>query len=116
MTITSAYTENRTVSLLGSAVQGQLRTPNPDDPMLVEYATGAQLAGRDPEERRKNPANIRRVMVISLKGDQAVVQECFVDDGLVVRRDTARGSRLIGKPWLLLSRSTMRSGRHRPES
>lgn len=30
---------------------------------------------------RAKPANERRVTVISIKGDQAVVQECFVDDG-----------------------------------
>ena len=36
--------------------------------------------------QRKDPANFRRVKVASLNGDSATVQECFVDDGLVVRR------------------------------
>ncbi|MCB1283395.1 MAG: hypothetical protein R2689_05730 [Microthrixaceae bacterium] len=74
-------------------------TPNPDDPALREYATGAQLDAVIAEtqsnldnglalQRRDDPANIRRVTVVSIEGDRAVVQECFVDDGLVVRRDT----------------------------
>lgn len=74
-------------------------TPNPDDPALREYATGAQLDAVVAEtqsnldnglalRRRDDPANIRRVTVVSIEGDHAVVQECFVDDGLVVRRDT----------------------------
>ncbi len=74
-------------------------TPNPDDPALREYATGAQLDAVIAEtqsnldnglalQRRDDPASIRRVTVVSIEGDRAVVQECFVDDGLVVRRDT----------------------------
>ena len=74
-------------------------TPNPDDPALREYATGAQLDAVIAEtqsnldnglalKRRGEPANIRRVTVASIEDGHAVVQECFVDDGLVVRRDT----------------------------
>lgn len=74
-------------------------TPNPKDPALAEFATGPQLAVVVAETQknldaglafksRAKPANKRRVTVISIKGDQAVVQECFVDDGLVIRRDT----------------------------
>ena len=74
-------------------------TPNPKDPALAEFATGPQLAVVVAETQknldaglafkpRAKPANERRVTVISIKGDQAVVQECFVDDGLVIRRDT----------------------------
>lgn len=74
-------------------------TPDPQDPALAEYATGAQLVAVIAETKknldaglafrpRMDPANIRRVSVISLDGNRAVVQECFVDDGLVVRRDT----------------------------
>lgn len=74
-------------------------TPNPDDPALREYATGEQLnavvaetksnleaglAFRQPAE----PHDIQRVKVIKIDGDRAVVQECVVADGLVVRRDT----------------------------
>ena len=74
-------------------------TPNPKDPALAEFATGPQLAVVVAETQknleagvafkpRAKPANKRRVTVISIKGDRAVVQECFVDDGLVIRRDT----------------------------
>jgi len=73
-------------------------TPNPQDPALAEYAVDPQLAAVRAEtqknfydglafRQRKDPANFRRVKVVSLEGDKAVVQECFVDDGLVVRRD-----------------------------
>lgn len=90
---------NRYVGYWDARFRANSGTPNPDDPALAEYATGAQLDAVIAETRknlddgrafqpRKNPANIRRVKVISLTGDQAVVQECFVDDGLVVRRDT----------------------------
>ncbi len=74
-------------------------TPNPADPALRRYATGAQLeavvaetqenldAGRA-FQARPSPANYRRVTVVSVNGDSAVVQECFVDDGLVIDRAT----------------------------
>lgn len=74
-------------------------TPDPADPALRRYATGAQLeavvaetqenldAGRA-FQARPNPANYRRVTVVSVNGDSAVVQECFVDDGLVIDRAT----------------------------
>lgn len=76
-------------------------TPDPDDPALAEYATGAQLDAVRAETRqnleagvafrsRDDPADFRRVRVISVDGGQAVVQECFVDDGLVVQRDTGQ--------------------------
>lgn len=72
-------------------------TPNPQDPALAEYAVDPQLAAVRAEtqknlddgvafRQRKDPANFRRVDVVSVAGDKAVVQECFVDDGLVVRR------------------------------
>lgn len=68
-------------------------TPNPQDSVPAEYTTGAQLIARPPRSRRTSPMaspscparNIRRVEVGSIEGDKAVVQECFVDDGLVVR-------------------------------
>jgi hypothetical protein len=37
-----------------------------------------------------NPVNFRRVTVVSVDGDSAVVQECFVDDGQVIERSTGR--------------------------
>jgi hypothetical protein len=74
-------------------------TPNPHDPALTEFATGAQLDGVIAETQanldagrafkdRPDPRNFRRVTVVSVSGDEAVVQECFVDDGLVIQRDT----------------------------
>ena len=74
-------------------------TPDPNDPALREFATGRQLETVIAETRanldeglafraRPNPADFRKVTVVEVDGDRAVVQECFVDDGLVVRRDT----------------------------
>lgn len=74
-------------------------TPDPNDPALREFATGRQLETVIAETQanldqglafraRPNPADFRKVTVVEVDGDRAVVQECFVDDGLVVRRDT----------------------------
>ncbi len=74
-------------------------TPNPDDPALRDFATGAQLDAVIAETRRNldnglafrpaaNPSDIQRVDVIELEGDHAVVQECVVTDGVIYRRDT----------------------------
>jgi hypothetical protein len=74
-------------------------TPNPNDPALAEYATGDQLTAVVAETQenlnegrafraRPDPADFRQVTVVSVEGDQAVVQECFVDDGLVIERAT----------------------------
>lgn len=70
--------------------------PNPDDAALREYATGAQLdhviaetqenLDAGVEFRRANePADFREVSVVSIDGDRALVQECVVNDNLVVR-------------------------------
>jgi len=74
-------------------------TPNPNDPALREYATGEQLDAVVAETQRNldeglafrrapSPANVQRVKVVSADGDHAVVQECVVSDGVIVRRDT----------------------------
>jgi len=74
-------------------------TPNPNDPALREYATGAQFDAVVAETQRNldeglafrraaSPANVQRVDVIKVDGDHAVVQECVVSDGVIVRRDT----------------------------
>jgi hypothetical protein len=71
--------------------------PDPAHPGLAEFATGAQLEAVVSEtqsnlegglayRQREDPAAIQRVEVVSIEGDAAVVQECFVDDGLVVRQ------------------------------
>lgn len=73
-------------------------TPNPDDPALREYATGAQLDAVISETRSNlddglalreadKPADLQRVRVVEVEGNRAVVQECVVDDAVVVRRD-----------------------------
>lgn len=74
-------------------------TPNPDDPALRDYATGAQLDAVIAETRANldqglafrpaaNPSDIQRVSVVEVEGDHAVVQECVVSDGVIIRRDT----------------------------
>ena len=74
-------------------------TPNPDDPALREFATGRQLEAVITETRgnlengfslrhRDDRNGFQQVTVLSVEGDNAVVQECFVDDDLIVRRDT----------------------------
>lgn len=74
-------------------------TPNPDDPALRDYATGAQLDAVVAEtqanldqglafRRAANPAGIQRVTVLEVNGDRAVVQECVVSDGVIIRRDS----------------------------
>jgi hypothetical protein len=72
-------------------------TPNPTDPALAEYATGAQLDAVIAETQANldqglalrpaaKPHSFRRVNVVSVDGDLAVVQECYVADGIVYRR------------------------------
>ena len=74
-------------------------TPNPDDPALREFATGAQLESVLAEtqanldqglafRRAAHPADIQRVSVVEVHGDEAVVQECVVSDGVIIRRDS----------------------------
>jgi hypothetical protein len=73
--------------------------PNPDDPGLREYATGAQLDHVIAEtqanlnagvelRRPDDPADFQEISVLSVDGDRAVVQECVVNDGLVVETGT----------------------------
>lgn len=73
--------------------------PNPDDPALREFATGEQLETVVNEtrdnlaqglafRRAASPSDIQRVTVIEIDGDHAVVQECVVADGVIVRRST----------------------------
>lgn len=74
-------------------------TPDPDDPALERYATGAQLEAVIAETRANleqgtafeaapQPVDFRRVRVVEVEGDRAEVQECFVDDGRLVERGT----------------------------
>lgn len=90
---------NRYIGFWEARFAANSGTPNPSHPGLADYATGAELTTVIAEtqrnldeglalQRRPDPKNIRWVRVVSIDGDRAVVQECFVDDGLVVRRDT----------------------------
>lgn len=74
-------------------------TPNPDDPRLRDFATGDQLDAVVAEtqtnldsglafRRSANPADIQRVTVVEVSGRRAIVQECVVSDGVIVRRDS----------------------------
>ena len=75
--------------------------PNPQDPALARYATGRQLEAVIAETQENldagralqpspDPVNFRRLTVVSVDGDSAVVQECFVDDGQVIELATGR--------------------------
>lgn len=112
---TEATTTSTSTTAVGTSVEDEIvaryigywnarfaansNTPNPDDPALREYATGAQLdvvmreTQRNLDEglafrRATSPANVQRVTVVELEGDHAVVQECVVTDGVIFRRDT----------------------------
>lgn len=74
-------------------------TPNPQDPALAQFATGSQLEAVIKETQENldqgrayqaspTPNNFRRVAVVSVDGDRAEVQECFVDDGQLIDRTT----------------------------
>lgn len=74
-------------------------TPNPQDPALAQFATGNQLEAVIKETQENldqgraflaapNPATFRQVTVVSVDGDRAEVQECFVDDGQLIERAT----------------------------
>lgn len=76
-------------------------TPNPADPALADFATGEQLAAVIAETQvnlergvsyreADDPVGFQRVQVLSVEGDHAVVQECFVDDGLVVSTESGQ--------------------------
>ena len=74
-------------------------TPDPEAPALRDFATGAQLDAVIAETRTNleqglalrpadDPADFQQVEVIEVDGDRAVVQECVVDDQVVIRRDS----------------------------
>lgn len=73
--------------------------PDPDDPALAEFATGAQLENVVAETRQRledglalraaEPTRTSHdVTVVSQTDDQAELQDCFVNDGIVYRADT----------------------------
>jgi hypothetical protein len=98
---TSAEQEviDRYIGYWNARFEANSGTPDPIDPALREYATGEQLETVVAEtqsnldeglafQRAAEPHNIQRVTVVEIEGDRAVVQECVVADGVVVRRDT----------------------------
>ncbi|MCB0978785.1 MAG: hypothetical protein KDB02_15130, partial [Acidimicrobiales bacterium] len=50
--------------------------------------TRGNLEGGFALQHRDDRNGFQQVTVLSVEGDTAVVQECFVDDDLIVRRDT----------------------------
>lgn len=90
---------DRYVAFWAARFEANTGMPDPDHPGLAEYATGAQLDNVIAEtqghlddglalQQRDAPASFQKVTVVSIDGDTAIVQECYVDDALVVRRDT----------------------------
>lgn len=90
--------------------------PDPEDPDLREYAVGQQLdqvlqetqahrAAGTELRRREDRSGIQRIEVVEVTGDTAVVQECFVDDGLVVR--SSDGSVVDDAVWTYNVRGEM---------
>jgi hypothetical protein len=88
---------NRYIAYWDARFAANSGTPDPADPALAEYATGEQLDAVIAETQANldqglalrpaaEPHNFRRVNVVSIDGDLAVVQECFVDDAVVYRR------------------------------
>lgn len=74
-------------------------TPDPDDPALREFATGAQLDNviAETQQRRDDGLALRAaqpsrsshtVTVVSASGERAELQDCFVNDGVVYRPAT----------------------------
>lgn len=73
--------------------------PNPDDPRLAEYATGAQLENVRAETTSRrdeglavreaaDPVTSHDVTVVDVSGDEASLQDCFVNDAVVYRIDS----------------------------
>lgn len=71
--------------------------PDPNDPTLRQLAVGAQLDAVIGETKSNferglafrpaaDPVNLERVRVVSVDAGHAVVEECVVSDGVVVRR------------------------------
>jgi len=90
---------DRYVGYWNARFEANSGTPDPNDPDLREYATGAQLDAVIAEtqsnldqglafQRPAEPHNVQHVNVVEIEGDHAVVQECVVSDGLIIRRGT----------------------------
>jgi hypothetical protein len=73
--------------------------PNPDDPRLAEYASGEQLQNVVSETRARRDDGLalrapdpsvtsHNVQVISVEGESAELQDCFVNDGVLYNAAT----------------------------
>jgi hypothetical protein len=69
---------------------------NPDDERLAELATGAQLDNVRNETRQRAEAGLalrrpedsiteRRPRVVEINGDEATIQDCAINDGIIYR-------------------------------
>lgn len=92
---------DRYLGYWGARLQANSGVPNPDHPGLPEFATGPQLTEVVSETRSNleagrsfrpsdDPVDFRRVDVVSLNGEQAILQDCWVDDAVVIDRTTGR--------------------------
>lgn len=91
--------------------------PDPNDSRLAAHAVGEQLEVVRAEVQRyrdegrrltraESPVNYQVVTVVSVDGDTAEVQECFVDDGVIV--DRATGAVLNDRVVTLNSQAVLR--------
>ncbi len=90
---------DRYVGYWNARLEANSGTPDPADPGLPAFATGAQLKAVI-EETQSNldeglairaaddPHDFQQVTVVEIEGDRAVVQECVVSDEVIFRRDT----------------------------
>ena len=88
---------DRYVGYWNARLEANSGTPDPADPGLPAFATGAQLKAVI-EETQSNldeglairqaddPHDFQKVTVVELEGDRAVVQECVVSDEVIYRR------------------------------
>ena len=90
---------DRYIGYWNARFEANAGTPDPNDPLLAQFATGAQLDAVV-EETQSNlddglairqaddPHDFQKVTVVELEGDRAVVQECVVSDEVIYRRDS----------------------------
>lgn len=90
---------DRYIGYWNARFEANAGTPNPDDPALPAFATGAQLESVIAEaqanldgglaiRQANDPHDFQKVTVVEIDGDRAVVQECVVSDEVLFRRDS----------------------------
>lgn len=102
-TVATSQEEELTARYLGfwqARFEANQQPPDPDSPALREFATGEQLENVVSETRKRLDEGLalrapdpsvasHDVTVVSIDGDRAEVQDCFVNDGVVY--DAATG-------------------------